>query len=146
MYNNDVYPYAWGPKGERIYGLKKGRASQRINGIAALNNGRLKAPFIFDGSCNTDIFCLYLKKVLIKELKVGQTVIMDNASFHKSPLVEKIIKRAKCNLLYLPAYSPDLNPIEKRWFPIKNSIRKILEHNNYNLYECAQKVFAKRKT
>jgi transposase len=141
MCNNDVYAYAWGPKGKRIYGLKQGSSSQRINCIATLNKRQLKAPFVFEGSCNTDIFCLYLKKILSKSLKPGKTVVMDNASFHKSPMVKKIIKQAKCKLLYLPAYSPDLNPIEKRWFPIKNSIRKKLELNNYDLYACAKMVF-----
>lgn len=146
MCNNDVYAYAWGPRGKRFYGLKPGHASQRINCMGTLNNGRVKAPFVFEGSCNTEIFCLYLKKILCKKVKAGQTIINDNAPFHKSDRISKIIKKAKCNLLYLPAYSPDLNPIEKRWFPIKNKIRKILASNNYDLYKCAQQVFASKKT
>ena len=58
------------------------------------------------------------------ELKSGQTVILDNATFHQSQKIRELIKSAGCELLYLPAYSPDLNEIEHYWFPIKNRVRK----------------------
>jgi transposase len=56
-----------------------------------------------------------LEKILCPELRPGQVVIMDNASFHKSPRIRKIIENVGCQLLYLPPYSPDLNPIEHYW-------------------------------
>ena len=104
------------------------------------------SPFIFEGHCNTDLFCAYVKNFLAKSLKPGQTVIMDNASFHKSPRVHRLIKKSKCNLLYLPPYSPDLNPIEKRWFPLKSKIRKELPKNNYDLHKCFDIIFKNKKT
>jgi hypothetical protein len=69
-------------------------------------------PFYFDDYTNTDNFCIWLEKILCPELRPGQVVIMDNASFHKSPRIRKIIENVGCQLLYLPPYSPDLNPIE----------------------------------
>lgn len=55
----------------------------------------------------------------------GQTIILDNATFHKSEKISKLIAMAKCELRYLPPYSPDLNQIEHQWFPIKNQVRKM---------------------
>lgn len=57
-------------------------------------------------------------------LKSGQTLILDNATFHKSEKIREVIKSAECDLEYLPPYSPDLNEIEHYWFPIKNRVRK----------------------
>jgi transposase len=62
--------------------------------------------------------------MLARELKPGQTVVMDNASFHKSHLVREIIEAAGCKLVYLPPYSPDLNPIEKFWANLKRWINQ----------------------
>jgi len=66
---------------------------------------------------------------------------MDNASFHKSKKIKEIIEKANCRLLYLPAYSPDLNPIEHFWFALKNSMRKLLHQNKADLYEAASYAF-----
>jgi transposase len=54
-------------------------------------------------------------------------IIMDNARFHKSIRTQELIENAGCRLLFLPSYSPDFNPIEHRWFPLKNTARKILQ-------------------
>ena len=62
--------------------------------------------------------------MLVPELKSGQTVVMDNASFHKSLLVREAIEAAGCKLVYLPPYSPDLNPIEKFWANLKRWINQ----------------------
>ncbi len=68
---------------------------------------------IFNGSCNTELFNTWVEKFLIKELKPGQSVVMDNASFHKSQRTRELIESVGCKLIFLPPYSPDLNPIEK---------------------------------
>ena len=73
----------------------------------------------FKGTCNTEVFNTWLDKVLIPELCPGQIIIMDNASFHKSAKTRELIESAGCKLLYLPPYSPELNPIEKTWANIK---------------------------
>ncbi len=94
--------------------------------IAGLCNGNLIAPVIFEGNCNTEVFKTYIRDVLITELQPGQTVIMDNINFHKNSKVKELIESVGCTILYLPTYSPDLNPIEHYWFKIKNEIRKVV--------------------
>nr|MBA3751520.1 IS630 family transposase [Candidatus Dependentiae bacterium] len=118
--DNEEYPYAWGKKGPRIYALKPGKRQKRLSIISALHKNTLKAPFVFEGSCNREVFETYLLKVLLPVLKPGQTIIMDNASFHKNGKIKALIESAGCDLLYLPAYSPDFNPIEHQWAPLKH--------------------------
>ena len=79
---------------------------------------------IFNGSCNTILFETWVERCLIKELKVGQVVIMDNASFHKSQRTKELIESVGCRIIFLPPYSPDLNPIEKFWANMKRWIKQ----------------------
>ncbi len=78
---------------------------------------------IFNNSCNTELFNKWVEEMLIKELKPGQIVILDNASFHKSEKTKQLIESAGCKLIFLPPYSPNLNPIEKFWANMKRWIR-----------------------
>ena len=93
--------------------------------IAGLCGQKLIAPFVFEGSCDGFLFECYVKEVLLPVLKAGQTVVMDNVNFHKTPRIKALIESAGCQLLYLPVYSPDLNPIEHWWFKIKHFIRSV---------------------
>ena len=113
----------WSKVGEVIHGKKSGKSFQRVNVIAGLNEGKSIAPFYFYGSCNTAVFNAWVEKCLLRDLKHGQVVIMDNASFHKSEKTKTLIESAGCELLFLPAYSPDLNPIEKFWATMKRWIK-----------------------
>ena len=78
---------------------------------------------VFNGSCNTEIFNSWVENFLIKELVPGQYVVMDNASFHKSQKTKALIESVGCKVIFLPPYSPDLNPIEKFWAIMKRWIR-----------------------
>ncbi|WP_339042166.1 IS630 family transposase [Candidatus Lariskella endosymbiont of Hedychridium roseum] len=113
--------------GERCYGEKVYQHKTRISMIAGLCNCNLIAPVIFEGNCNKEVFEAYIREMLIKELKPGQTVVMDNINFHKNPKVKELIESVGCYILFLPTYSPDLNPIEHYWFKIKNEIRKTID-------------------
>lgn len=96
--------------------------------IAGYVNNKSIAPMVFNGSCNTELFNIWVERFLIKELKRGQVVIMDNATFHKSQRTKDLIESVGCKIIFLPPYSPDFNPIEqfganmKRWikYKIKN--------------------------
>lgn len=101
----------------------------------------LQAPFVFKGSCNREVFETYVEKVLIPTLRPGQTVVLDNASFHKGGRIRELIEAANCFLEYLPSYSPDFNPIEHWWAPVKNGIRKCLQRFEYDLFRAAEYVF-----
>ena len=94
--------------------------------ISGLHNGKLLSPMCFQGTCNSELFNIWLKEVLIPNLKPGQVLILDNASFHRSEKSKTLVEEAACELLFLPPYSPDLNPIEKCWANLKVKIRELL--------------------
>jgi transposase len=112
-------------KGERLRaGIPHGHwktttfvAGLRIDGIAA--------PMVLDGPINRDAFQAYVDQVLVPELKPGDVVVMDNLSSHKGPAVRRAIEAAGANLLYLPPYSPDFNPIENAFAKLKALLRKV---------------------
>ena len=111
-------------KGERLRaGIPHGHwktttfvAGLRLDGIAA--------PMVLDGPINRDAFQAYVDQVLVPELKPGDVVVMDNLSSHKGPAVRCAIEGAGANLLYLPPYSPDFNPIENAFAKLKALLRK----------------------
>ena len=113
----------WGVKGKLLIDQKMGKRSPRTNVIAAYCNGKILAPCTFFGTCIHDFFKKWVSTFLVKELTPGQIVIMDNAPFHKSDEIKELIKSAGCHLIYLPPYSPNLNPIEHFWANLKRYVR-----------------------
>jgi transposase len=75
------------------------------------------------GACSGAVFLAYLEQVLVPTLRPGQVVIMDNLRAHKVAGVRELLRAAGCRVLYLPPYSPDMNPIEKAWAKLKNHLR-----------------------
>lgn len=92
--------------------------------VAGLWNGNVISPLCFKGGCDTEVFNYWLENILLPKIGPGNTLILDNAKFHKSVSTEKLVKSYQCELLFLPPYSPDLNPIEKIWSQLKSIIRK----------------------
>jgi transposase len=92
--------------------------------IAALRHNRLTAPFTIDGAVNGEVFLAYVRRVLVPTLKKGDIVIMDNLGSHKIPGIREAIRAAGATLLFVPPYSPDLNPIEMAFSKIKSILRK----------------------
>jgi len=95
--------------------------------IAALRSDRVTAPCVFDGPVNAANFLAYVKQVLVPTLRPGDVVIMDNLRSHKSKAVRAAIRAAGAKLLYLPPYSPDLNPIEQVFAELKALLRQACE-------------------
>jgi transposase len=126
----DCRTRGWGQKGKPLFGKKSGKHYQRINIIAAYVNKKIIAQFQFTGKCNAEKFNSWVENYLIKVLKRGQKIIMDNASFHKSLKTKKLIESVGCKLRFLPPYSPDFNPIEKFWANMKRWIRNNVEKFN----------------
>jgi len=92
--------------------------------IAALRHDKITAPFLIEGAVDADVFTTYLKTTLCPELKEGDTVILDNLSTHKIQNVSKLIEAQGAEVRYLPAYSPDLNPIEMAFSKLKAHLRQ----------------------
>lgn len=130
----------WGKKGELLIGKKSGKHYQRSNIVAGYVNRRTLAPLVFNGICNTELFNNWVEEFLIKELKPGQVVIMDNAAFHKSEKTVSLIESVGCKLIFLPPYSPDLNPIEKFWANMKRWIAENLI-NFSSLFDALSQFF-----
>lgn len=124
-----------------MHDLKFGHRTQRISIAGALNQNHFFAPFVFEGHCDAEMFLMYLNRVLIPFLRPGQYVVIDNASFHKHPAIKSAIENAGCFLIYLPPYSPDLNPIEHHWYAIKNKLRKLLVSFGFDLIKASEFAF-----
>ena len=103
-----------------------GKRYARESFVAGLNEGQIIAPFCYTGTCDTTLFNFWLANLLLPALTPGHTLVMDNATFHKSEETRQLINNAGCQLLFLPPYSPDLNPIEKCWANIKAKIKKVI--------------------
>jgi transposase len=84
-----------------------------------------QATVVVDGAMTSEIFIAYVEQCLVPSLTPGQIVVMDNLSAHKHHRVRELIEAADCDLWYLPAYSPDLNPIEKVWSKVKTYLRRV---------------------
>lgn len=124
--NNLSSLYGWALRGVKSFAEILGHRTLRKTLIAGYCYGdkQLIAPMEYDGYTDTAVFTTWIREFLCKELKPGQVVIMDNASFHKSAKIKELIESTGCRLIYLPPYSPDLNPIEHMWANLKKLIRK----------------------
>lgn len=132
--------HGWAKKGALVYGEISGKRFARESFIAAKNGAKILAPLCFQGTCNTKLFDTWVEKCLLPELFPGQVVVMDNATFHKSKITRLLIEQAGCKLLFLPPYSPDLNPIEKFWAYFKSKVNSVI-HQFSTLSEAIDYVF-----
>lgn len=110
-------------KGKRCYGKHDWGAKGRTNAIGALIGSTIIAIGLITGSVNTEVFTSWVEQILLPELPKKSVIVMDNAAFHRGKDMQKILEDSGHTLLYLPPYSPDLNPIEKKWAQAKQ-IRK----------------------
>lgn len=118
--------YGWALRGKKVLGEISGKRYARESFVAGLHEGKIIAPFCYKGTCDTRLFNFWLTNFLLPTLTPGHIIIMDNATFHKSEKTRQLIENAGCQLLFLPPYSPDLNPIEKCWANMKSNIKKVI--------------------
>ena len=117
--------YARAPRGQRVKEATPQGHWQILTMLAALTVRGLEAPMTIAEPTDGDIFLAYLEQVLCPRLRPGQVVIMDNLSAHKVAGVRELIEAAGARLLYLPPYTPDLNPLEPAWSKVKQILRAL---------------------
>jgi transposase len=125
--NNMTRRYGRAPRGRRVCAKIPYGRWRTTTFIAGLRHNGIIAPFVIDGSIDGTSFLEYVVKVLVPELKPGDIVVLDNLSSHKSEAVKAAIETAGATLMFLPPYSPDLNPIELMFSKLKTLLRKAAE-------------------
>jgi transposase len=121
---NMARSHGYAPKGRRLEGFAPYRRWQTTTFLGAMRAGGFIAPMVVDGAMTSELFLAYVQRVLIPELSAGDVVVMDNLSCHTQLAVREALEAAGCSVLYLPAYSPDLNPIEMAFSKLKCLLRK----------------------
>jgi transposase len=117
--------YGRAPQGERLVQKVPHGNWKTITFIAALRYDRVTAPFVLEGPMNGELFKAYTEQFLAPTLRKGDIVFMDNVSLHKVDGIEEAIEARGAIPFYLPAYSPDLNPIEQLFAKLKALLRKV---------------------
>lgn len=117
--------YAWSPRGERAPGRVPRNWAKNTTLVAALSLAGVQAPWTIEGAMDTDAFAVYIEQVLGPTLQPGHMVFIDNLSVHKAARIRAAIEARGCQLVFLPVYSPDLNPIEPAFSKMKTILRRI---------------------
>lgn len=116
--------YAWSRRGERAFGSAPRNWGKNVTLLASMTAGGVGPCLAVEGATTREVFEAYLERVLAPTLRPGQVVVMDNLSAHKGGRVREILESVGCELLYLPPYSPDLNPIEQAFSKVKGLLRR----------------------
>lgn len=134
--------YARAFRGKKIYDKIPGKKYKRTNIVAGKCGDKIIAPLVYDKIMDSEFFEEWFKVMFLSEVECNKVIVMDNASFHRKSRLYELCKDANKNLklIFLPPYSPELNPIEKFWAKLKKNLKKI-DKNNMCLVECIYKLF-----
>jgi transposase len=123
--NTSLAPlYAWSRRGERALCSLPRNWGANVTLLASMSTGGMGPCLAVEGPTTREVFETYLERLLVPSLKPGQVVVMDNLSSHRGGRVRELIESKGCELVYLPPYSPDLNPIEEAFAKLKALLRK----------------------
>jgi transposase len=123
--NTSLSPvYAWAKKGQRAYWSVPRNRGANTTVLSSMSMEGMGPSLTVEGATDTAVFEAYVEQVLAPTLHRGQVVVMDNLSAHKGERVRELIEERGCELIYLPSYSPDLNPIEEAFSKIKGLVRE----------------------
>lgn len=132
----------WGPRGERLVGKAPHGHWRTLTFVAALRVDRIDAPCVFNGPINGEKFRAYVEHFLSPTLEPGDIVVLDNLGSHKSQPVRAAIRAAGAKLLFLPPYSPDLNPIEQAFAKLKHWLRRAQARSIEQTTEAIGRILA----
>ena len=116
--------YGYSPRGERVYLEGPRNRGKNTTLIASMSVGGMGQCLAVEGTTTKVLFEAYIDRVLAPSLRIGQVIVMDNLSVHKGEKVRELIEARGCDLIYLPPYSPDLNPIEEAFSKVKGLLRR----------------------
>jgi transposase len=116
--------YGWTKKGERAYCAVPRNRGKNTTVLSSMTLEGMGPTLTVEGATTSVVFETYVQRVLAPTLRRGQVVVMDNLSAHKGERIRELIERRGCELIYLPAYSPDLNPIEEAFSKLKGLFRR----------------------
>ena len=128
------------PRGERLVAKVPHGHWKTTSVIAGLGLEGMRCATQVDGAVNRDVFEAFVGQVLVPVLRPGDVVILDNLSSHKGPRTPELIRAAGASLVYLPPYSPDLNPIELAFSKIKQRLRSLAHRTINALWQAMQSV------
>lgn len=137
---NMVKTTGWAPKGARLVDQAPFGHWNTQTFIAALRHDRLDAPWVIPGAINAELFATYVETQLAPTLSPGDVVILDNLSSHKTPRAAQALRDVGAWFLFLPPYSPDLNPIEMAFSKLKALVRKAAARTYDDLWRAAGQV------
>jgi len=127
--------YGWAPMGKRVIDYVPHGHWKTTTFLAALRHDRLTAPMVVDGAINGELFLAYVNQILLSTLQAGDIVVGDNLSSHKVSGVAEAIESVGAQVLYLPPYSPDFNPIEQVFSKLKTMLRKLKSRTMEDLWK-----------
>ncbi len=130
----------WAPVGERLIDKVPHGHWQTMTFLAALRHDRIDAPWLLDAPINGETFLTYVREILAPTLQPGDVVIMDNLGSHKNKAVRQAIRKVGAKLLFLPKYSPDLNPIEQVFAKLKHLLRKAQARNPQEIIKAIKQI------
>jgi transposase len=135
--NTSLAPlYGWARKGDRAHQKAPRNWGKNVTLLSSIGRERgMGASMVVEGSTNKAVFEAYLEEVLLPTLERGQVVVMDNLSAHKGERVRELIEGEGCELIYLPSYSPDYNPIEQAFSKLKGYLREACARGRERLME-----------
>ena len=123
--NTSLSPlYGWSRRGERAHLKAPRNWGTNLTLLASITREGMGPCLVVEGATTREVFETYLEHVMVASLRPGQVVVMDNLSSHKGGRVKELIESRGCELLYLPPYSPDLNPIEQAFSKVKGLLRR----------------------
>lgn len=134
--------YGWGKKGEDLIEEVASKRGKNLSVIGAFDSLGMICSYSQLGSIKREDFERFLTEELLCQLTPGSVLVLDNASIHKGGKIETLVAKAGCSLLYLPAYSPDFNPIELAWSFVKRLIRRACPRDNASRQQALEAALA----
>lgn len=115
---------AWSLKNERAFDTRPAQRGGNLSMVGAIRNSEMEALYPYDGAVNAEKFIHFIENQLVHKLSSDDVLIMDNGPVHKSKAVRERLAELSIRVLFMPPYSPELNPIEETWSVIKNKLRR----------------------